>query len=401
MQKEEKKEILQDLLIVLLLVSASVNLLSGLQGFLIKGGETADDFTMRYRESKYVLAGINPFDVIFGLQKETSIGSLWDVAGYTPWGMVYGIVINFTFLPEKYARYLFFVFYLCFMAFTVYLVYRVVRKHYSIKASCLIALAAFNIPGWFTGLSWLNFGALFGAAIFAAVLLLDTHPVLAGVLFGMAATKPQLALPFYLGLVLKKKYKTLIPAIVLPLCAWVVAAVLTATGLFEMLFQYSSIIRQIGGQMGNWTSSLTVYFDDVDFASGGMSLFAMLSCIMLAIYIWHVMIKNGVDDPLSFFSVPAVLSGMWTYSQTHDRTVWVIVLVALALNMKNVWERDGKMLVLIYASFFIDTIRAGRLLSYLTAAGTTPSLVLDLLKYIVWIWCLLILAKGNITYRNR
>ncbi len=399
MQEIKKKDILQKLLLIILIVMVSGNLLSGFYGFLVKGGDVADDFTMRYRESKYVAAGINPFDVIFGLREETSIGSLWDVAGYTPWGMVFGIVLNFTFLPERYARYLFCAVYLCLMAAAIGLVYQVVRKRCSRQTAMLIALTAAAIPGWGTGLSWLNFGALFGAALFLAVLIMDRHPVLAGVLFGLAATKPQLALPFYLGLLIKKKYRVIVPAVALPFCAWLAAALLTSTGLFEMLLQYSGIINEIGGQLGNWASSLSVYYDNLDFAHGCLKMLAMASCILLAVFLWYFMHKNGVTDLCSFFAVPAILSGMWTYSQAHDRTVWILVIVALAMKMVQQKEPDGKLLGIFFLSLILDTSRAARLLAFLVQAGSAPSLVLNLAVYVIWIWGLLYLAAcgGNVT----
>lgn len=392
MQKSKKKDILQKLLLIILIVVVSGNILSGFYGFLDKGSEIADDFTMRYRESKYVAAGINPFDVIFGLRGETSIGSLWDVAGYTPWGMVYGIVLNFTFLPERYARYLFCMVYVCLMAAAIGLVYQVVRKHCSKQTAVLISLTALAVPGWRTGLSWLNFGALFGAAIFLAVLIMDTHPVWSGVLFGLAATKPQLALPFYLGLLIKKKYKVMIPAVLLPGCAWIISACLTSTGLFEMLRQYGGIINEIGGQLGNWASCLSVYYDNPDFTQGFLKTLTMGSCILLAVYLWFLMYKNGVDDLLSFFAVPAVLSGMWTYSQTHDRTVWMIVIVALALKMMQYKERDEKLMALFLLSFVTDISGLARLMTFFVASGSAPSLVLNIVVYIIWIWSLLYLA---------
>lgn len=383
----------QEIVMVCLIVIVCGNLMAGAQGFLLKGGGTADDFTMRYRESKYVASGINPFDVITGLQQETEIGSLWDLAGYTPWGMAYGILINFTFLPEKYARYLFCAIYLCIMFGMAFFIYRMAGRYYGKKMSTIFALLVLSIPGWGTGLDWLNFGALFGAAIFMAVAILDQHPVAAGILFGLAATKPQLAMPFYLGLLLRKQYKTLVTAVVLPICAWAISLILTGTGPLEMLIQYQEIIKVVGGQLGNWASSLSTYYNSINFAAGKPYIISVAGCIILAIYVWHIMYRNGIKDHMSFFSVAAVCSGMWTYSQAHDRTVLMIVIMALVFYNKDQLASNKKLMAVFLLSLIADTYKMGCVWSYFSASGTTPSLVLDLVKYLIWVSCLFFLAQ--------
>ena len=63
------------------------------------------------------------------------------------------------------------------------------RKRYDYLLSIFMTMFALAIPGWGTGLDWLNFGAIFGAFIFFAVLLLDDHPIFAGFLSGITAKK--------------------------------------------------------------------------------------------------------------------------------------------------------------------------------------------------------------------
>lgn len=374
-----KKELVLNILILILTCLVIGNLLVGIQGFSGKGGENADDFTMRYRESRYLADGINPFDVVFGQEEVTSIGKLWDVAGYTPWGMVYGILINFIFLPERYARICFFAVFLCFMFGTAYFLYRMIAEYHSKKLSILFVLLTLSIPGWGTGLSWLNFGALFGVMIFLAVMLIENHPIWAGLVFGLAAAKPQLALPFYMGLIIKKKYKVVLPAVILPFSAWIIAAVLAGKSMFQLLRQNMEVMKIVSGQLGNWITSLTIYFD-LDVTNGNVQMTGAVCCIGLAVYIWHCMLKNKVEDNLDFFSVAAILSGMWTYSQAHDRTVLIIALAAI-------WKKEniGEWWIVFFClSVILDSSNAARLLSYCIPAGAAPSLVFDFIKYMIW-----------------
>lgn len=355
---------------------------------------------MRYRESKYVLNGINPFDVILGIHNvDNTIGELWDVAGYTPWGMVLGILLNLTFLPELYARYAFLFIYLAVFLLMGIIMYKICRRQYSAEMSLIMALLALLIPGWSTGLNWLNFGALFGACIFLAILLMDDHPMIAGVLLGLAATKPQLAAPFYLGLLVKREFKVLFTAIVIPAIFWIIALRLTSTSLFEMVVQFSDVMNVIGGQLGNWISSFRIFYE-IDFYKRSMQLVGALFCIIFAIVIWIFMRKNEEKNNIMFFSVAAILSGMWTYSQAHDRTVLMIVLLCIFQRFgkiklgPNSWKE--KLLLLIFCfSCVMDTSRMARTLAMIIAPGMNPSAFFEFIKYMIWIAILVYLICLN------
>ena len=399
--KKYAKESIRDLLLFLLICIVIGNLLSGLYGFWIKGN-LMDDFTLRYRESKYILSRINPFDIILGLQSpEASIGDLADVAGYTPWGMVYGIIFNLTFLPWKFARVIFFIIYVSIMLFTVWSVFKISRKNaLDVKESIGVALSVLAIYGWSTGLSWLNVGALLGVAIFFSVLVVDVHPCFAGVLLGLAATKPQMALPFYLGFLIKKKYKTVVVAVIMPLIAWIISFILTSTSPFEMLIQFSKVMEVIGGQLGNWITSVGMFYE-MNFANSEIQLVGMLVCIFVAIYAWYQMKKNNINDNLTFFSVAAILCGMWAYSQEHDKTVLIIVIVALAQKIKRIsFTKDKRWyLYLFYVSYILDVSKVAKFASYVWASGSLPALALEFVRYIIWFWCVFFLANYQEEYQ--
>ena len=372
------------------------NFIDGFNGFWTKlVGGLPDDFIMRYRESLYVSNRINPFDVIFGLRPvETNIGELWDVAGYTPWGMALGIIFNFTFIPEGYAHILFLLIYLMIICIAGVVMYLECRKRYDYLLSIFMTMFALAIPGWGTGLDWLNFGAIFGAFIFFAVLLLDDHPIFAGILFGITATKPQLAAPFYLGLLLKRQYKTLGVAIIIPVFLWVIALLLTSTSIFEMIIQFSNIMNIIGGQLGNWISSWTVLYD-FNSASKAIQILGALLCIVYALFLWKFMKNKSINDNITFYSVAAILSGMWTYSQAHDRTVLLIVLLCLFTKFKEVMNGD-KIEKILFCLFTLSCIINTSRLGSIFAAGNMPGLFFDLIKYMVWIALLLYIAIFSI-----
>ncbi len=399
--KNEKdfKEFVKRFFILILLGLLLGNLLFGFYGFISKGSDNPDDFIMRYRESKYLFHGISPFDIIHGKSEvDLEIGTLWDVAGYTPWGMACGILFNFTFLSEKYARLLFFVLYISMMLLAAFITYRITLKKYSKKTSMIITLLMLVIPGWSTGLNWLNYGAIFGALFYFSVLILDKNPVLAGILIGIAATKPQLAAPFYLALLLKKKWKTFFVSIFVPFTAWGVSIILTETSPFYILQQFFELTNELTGLLGNWIISFDVYYS-ISFGGDTLQRIGMILCVLFAFYIWSIMKKNKINDNLTFFSVSAILSGMWTYSQSHDRTVLMIVILCIAVRFGRLVFCGKKYLLIIsifLISCIIDTERFAQMQSCVISIGSSTILFYDLLKYITWFALLLFLASFSI-----
>lgn len=305
------------------------NFIIGIYGMLQKNSTMPDDFIMRYRESRYLLENINTYDVVLqNIPFENNIGPLWDdVAGYTPWGMAMGIIFNFAFLPENIARIAYGTVHITVMILTFCIISKIFIKQR--KYALIFLLIAIAIPGWGTAISYLNFGAVFGALLFLSVLIYEDHPIIAGILLGLAATKPQLAMPFYLAYLLKRRYKTLSVAIIIPTFFWGIASILAGINPVSMLLQFSAIGQNVVSILGGWLIPFGVYFD-MNFGGKTFEIFGAIICIFMAFVFWNNLRKtDNTNNNFLFFSIPAILSGMWTYSQEHDRTVLMIYLVAL------------------------------------------------------------------------
>lgn len=397
--KYNRKEFVKDILLLFLLCIVIFNFLSGFYGFLQKEN-LIDDFTLRYRESKYILNGVDPFNIILGKQKAIpKIGELADVAGYTPWGMVYGIVFNLVILPLKCARWIFCMLYIGVMILTAYIIYReTIKRNFEKKDSIIVTLGMLSIYGWSTGLNWLNVGAILGVLVFYGILIMDKFPILSGIFLGIAAAKPQIALPFFLGYLVLKKYKIFVTATIIPTFAWIISFVLTKTSPFEMLLEFKEVINVIGNQLGNWITGFGVLYN-VNFNDSRIQFIGIILCILIALYSWNIMNRekvNGENDKLCFFSVAAVLSVMWTYSQEHDKTVLIIVIMAIvgmwkALNS----EKEKKFLLLVMLCCIIDATKVTNMFKCLLAVGTLPELVIEFVRNLVLISFVLFLTNGK------
>lgn len=377
---------LKQFIIFLLLVLVVGNFSTGFYGMLQKGSTMPDDFIMRYRESKYILNHINTYDVVMNnVETLDSIGELWDVAGYSPWGMAMGIILNFAFLPESLARICYFFLFLLTIVSVAIVIYR--SREIDKSFSLICALMALAIPGWGTGISFLNSGAVFGALLLFSVLLEKEHPIWAGIFLAVTSTKPQLALPFYLAFLLKKRYKIFLIGSIIPLCFWGVCAYFVSTNPVQLLFQFFQIGRKLTELVGGWLIPFGTYFD-MNFSSLFFQFLGSISAIILAFIFWNNLKKTGNSNSFFYFSVPAVLSGMWTYSQEHDRTVLIIYLLCIfsILSKNDLVAPHKKIWITIFAiSIIFNPTAMVRLQNHIIPSAQYLQSFYNLIRNLVWI----------------
>lgn len=312
------------ILTILLLVNLLVSMHMGISVMLTHSAQNPDDFMMRYRESKYVLNRINTYDVVRGIEPvREDIGEVW---GYPPWGMAMGILTNFTFLPESIARLAFLIAYVCFFLFMLVSVYSWCSEKSRRQYRAILVLATAAMPAWGWALTWLNFGAILGGMLVWSVLLSERHEVTAGFLLGITATKPQLALPFFLAYLLRRKYKVFLIGCVIPIFFWVICSVLVSVDPISLLLQSVGLTGSLRGDLGGWLRNF-----GIPISSGLYQLLCAGGAIILAFYFWYRLRKHNNHNALFFFSVPAVLSGIWTYGQPPDRIVLLILLFCYVL----------------------------------------------------------------------
>ena len=321
----EKRKTMQSILIGLLLILLIASIVYACREYFSIG---VDDFTRRYRESKYVLHGISPFDIIYGNKEVvSSIGELPRNSGYPSWSMVIGILTNFAFLPENIAYLLTGAVMVLCIALVGIVLYRFGKQKKWSEEQCLLqTLCGLCISGLWTGLSWLNFGSVIGVLLFLFVLCEEKYPYVAGILLGISSIKPVLAAPFFLAVLLRKNWKCFLSATVIPLVAMLICFALTKVSPLTMLAQM--------GAEGNtyWNNSFFANFNlllGYGLSTKTCNFLSTIFGIGLALLLWVWM--HPVKNKYVYYSIPAVISGFWMYSQEHDRSVQLILLVALFL----------------------------------------------------------------------
>lgn len=126
-----------------------------------------------------------------------------------------------------------------------------------------------------------------------------------------------------------------------------------------------------------------------------MGVLSAAGGIGLAFLFWYRLWKRGNRDNLFFFSVPAVMCGVWTYSQDHDQTVLLILLFCLYGILKNdgIWWSGKKLCISIFLFALIINPEIFALLqSRLLPLGPDLTLVYKLARYVLLILSLYVIT---------
>ncbi|PXX48947.1 uncharacterized protein DUF2029 [Hungatella effluvii] len=343
-----KERIEEKLICAVFLIFIIGNLLHGFVGVTTKGVWNPDDFTMRYRESKYVLSGINPFEVMKGrVEPLTNIGILWENGGTAPWALGIGIITNFTFLPEYYARICALGLYILILVATCWSVKNYCKQHdWASSKIFIVILGICALPGWGTGLAWLNYGCLFGGILIIGVLNKKKYPYLFYISIGLSSLKPQLALPFYFALLYKKEWKGILIASILPISGWILVSLLTRTPPTDFLIAMSEIGSTYDSQS---IVKLIQFIFSANFPQKVADCLSAIICVCGICYFWKQLKQKSIMDDLLFYSIPAVFGGMWMYTQEHDRTILGLFIIVL---IPAIFCQGLK----IYHKFFLCTL---------------------------------------------
>jgi hypothetical protein len=320
-------QIFKKSLVILLLLLTSVNFFKAVFGYKKGPG---GDFSLRWRESRYMMAGINAYDVAYGkIPARDEIGNLPSYAGYPPWSTVLGVILNFVFLNLNTASHCeVILIFLCALFAFIQSFKFVKQKGGSFDDAAIMCLCVASIPAWYTGTAWANNGTVIGVFLLAITLCDEKYPVLTGILLGFATIKPQMTLLFILALALRGRWKTIFIAGGIAISAWIVAYFLTGVSPLKSLSQTlsSGISFGAGGYQDSFFENIAKIFNvgliNLDLTRRFNLLISAVIGAALAFSLWSLL--PAKSDKFVWYSIPAVISCFWTYQQEHDRTALII-----------------------------------------------------------------------------
>jgi hypothetical protein len=325
------------LLVGILGALASAYLVKGFCG-LVAGEERSDavDLRLRWTEQRYFLRGQNPYDVwarhhprgtAHGVPApvgrdasvEPSLGNT--EPAHPPWGYASGLLLFWTEWPAARSYY---------AALNLLALLVIAAWAYRVGASAgpvggpLLAVAMLAIGGTCTALEVGQYGLIVVALLVAALRLDEAgHQAWSGLLVGLAMCKPTIAGPFFLALLVRRRYRAAGTAAlywaVTSLAVWLTVK----TGPLEMLRQ----MVQMGGSIADHG---TAGFTELLLATGLDGARATLAAMVLVLALLVPLMAWWPEKSLaSAFVVAAVAGRLWTYHKNYDNVMLVFLLVAL------------------------------------------------------------------------
>ncbi|MDR1563875.1 MAG: DUF2029 domain-containing protein [Oscillospiraceae bacterium] len=364
------------------------------------------DFWLRWQETAYMLIGSNPMDVDKGLLPiDPRIGNFPFFPGNCPWGYTMGIFWVLGFLPLPVAKILSLIMYIAILVVTAFLAYRYFKNKGEQNRFILLsaALIIFVETNWAVAIRWGNLGAFCACFLIIAVLLLDKHPVVSGVLFGLAMYKPQVAALFFISLLLQRRFKAFFTACSLICITWAASAVFTGVSPIDLLLQANAN----GTGISNGTFGIFDLFSETNILTIPQSIYASAIfgiVFTTVISIWLSKKPHLKDGNLLYYSIPAVASTLWFYKQPHDFIIIAILALATLeiLSKKDISFKKFIILMLLMLTLYcfnvqIASVAASATVRVFGFIFNNPDIrayhfnVLYLYRYAAWIvWFLII-----------
>ena len=303
----------------------------------VSTGRYQSDLYYRWQECAYTLRGINPIDVLKGLKPViTEIGPLKPAfAGTAPWAYLLGNVFNFGFLPYGAAKVIGAAMFPAVLIITSVFVFRYVDKKSTNKMLAVLGVLVLSGNShWYSSCFWGNGGAICACLIVLMIILIDTKPYMAGVLLALATVKPQLAVVFYLSLLLQRRWKVFLTASLIVALSWLSAAAMTGTSALKMLSQTAA--QGIDGYASGGYGFFKVFINHGITRQQSLVLSAALGAIIIAA-LSLLLLKDPKtkNNNFLYYSVPAVVSVFWFYKQPHEFLIIAVLALALILSLSE------------------------------------------------------------------
>lgn len=302
------------------------------------------DFNGQWSLCAYTLRGVNPFTII-GERTPLipEIGTVTIGFGTTPWGLILGQLFYPGFLSESIARLYFAALYIVVAIAMTMLIYRQYGAQLKANKATGCLLCLLSLSYWFS-FDQGNAGGLFCAAALISVLLADKNFVVSGVCIAFAMIKPQVALLVCIAMLIYGKLKPLIVGAVIDVIAWIVAAIVTHTSVFDLL---SAVFNSgIGGpEQDQYVGIFTVLIDSFPeaFTVNGCMYMSMLFGLILTV-VMTLCIKRLTSEVMFVMAPAFAITSFWSYSWNNDKFILFVPVLAFLLlyakeksNIKYLW----------------------------------------------------------------
>jgi uncharacterized membrane protein YczE len=317
---------------------------------LVSTQKPATDLHMRWLEQRYVYNGQNPYDVIkvvrsrlFDLpppecprdnRVDPRIGKPYQRAGgYPPWAFpsVAPIV-----LPTRWPVTTAYFALVNILALTITFIwaYRIGRPH-GPAGGVFLGAAAVAVFGNYRSLQVGQYSILVTSLLIGVYWLVQKNKAVAGgIVFGLAALKPQVSAVFGLGFVVRRQWRALAAATAYVVVASIITWVLTKTDPIEMLQQMYALGQswvdhpnpRVHEQIPMGSCSFSSVLLDLHLERTIATPLAAIVGFTLAgvlMWLWRD------SSTLTLFAIAATTGRLWSYHRPYDDVMLIFLLVAL------------------------------------------------------------------------
>lgn len=367
---------------------------------LWKYGAITWDYYWVWRECACAIRGIDVGEAIRTGMFIEGVGQMPPTFATFPWSRIIGNIIHPGFIPFEwavvYSRILY-----CIVAIWMGKCIMENLSQNNIfedkKRNILAVLIILMSFYWTDAVISMNNGSIVCFLAIIAVLTCEKNEYLAGVCMALAMMKPQIALLFYITLLVKKKYKTIITSAILLISSWVVYLVYIGGNPIQQIVE---VLNQHDEKQAEF-----IWFGFMDFLTrfgiGGTKamIFSMLIGIAGTILLTIIVLKSEyADNSLVLYSVPALFSTAWCYKSDTDLLILIlpsmlvfIIFKKFGMNMKTV------IVSLIYLELLnVKTFTGGvrRIVGYDWLTGRSLDAWIRMVIFLVLIVCL---CYGKVT----
>lgn len=206
------------------------------------------------------------------------------------------------------------VFALVITAFVIYDFLKSRLNHYKAVIISLVPMVHFS---WLYSIWWGNEGGVICLLLIDAILLLERHPYISGIIISLCMTKPQIAGLFCLVILLRGGYRTIFTAAVIDMAAYVLVSVISGSSMIELLrLSISAGTENTQNYLGLFTFLVPIGINrDVVL---GLNMISGLAYMFL---LYAYLKRNIRSDNLLAYAVylpVCAASVIWTYKMGPD-----------------------------------------------------------------------------------
>ncbi len=309
------------------------------KGFKLLFGEGGgDDFHQRWIESRYVAKGQNPYDVYYysfnkGAKPwsevrdggvDSSIGYP-DDGGYPPWAFLSGWLFLWPSWPAALSYYA--LISLAAVAVIGGWAASLAPTHTGAAGKILMFAAACALSAYGTTLQVGQYGTIVAAFIAASLWVLSRQrgrmgDALAGVLLGVAMLKPTIAGPFFLVLLVKRRWVAAAACLLYVAAAAGLIWAWTATNPVEMCLQMTASAADYVADSQGLVGPLLSLGLSPKVVTPVLAAGVLLPAVIM---LWAFRRRNL---PI-LFAVAAVAARFWSYHKGYDNGMMVFLLAPL------------------------------------------------------------------------